>query len=118
MTQPMEKIIKITISKGNIEHQISSHIIKDFNDFKKNNEFIYCTMSQSKPNGNSIDTSWSTTIKYKDKLLDIDKVMRDFNLFCEYNKKDYCQITKMTCQEGVFVAEFTIFRTYLLDFKY
>lgn len=112
----MIRNIKINVFKDNIEQTINSKILQDFNDFKNQNELIFCTMHQEKPKGNSIDVSFSTTIKYKDKLVDSGRLLGDFNTFKSYNTEDYCQITKTSHQDGTLIAEFTIFRTYQLNF--
>lgn len=116
MNEPMIKTLEINVLKDNIEQVINTRILNDFNNFKNKNELIYCTMHQEKPKGNSIDVSFSTTIKYKDKVVDSSKLLRDFKNFQSYNNGDYCQITKTSHQDSMLIAEFTVFRTYQLNF--
>lgn len=116
MNQPMIKNLEINVSKGRIEQTINAKILNDFNDFKTKNELIYCTMHQEKPKGNSIDVSFSATVKYKDRLLNSERLLHDFNVFQSYNEEDYCQITKTSHQDSTLIAEFTVFRTYQLNF--
>jgi hypothetical protein len=106
----------INIKSKDIEKQISMNIVKDYQEFKKKNELVYCSMHQSKPNGNLIDVTWSTTIRYNETLLDLSKVEQRFDDFNKTNYPDYCQITKITSQEGVHIVEFSAQRTYELHF--
>lgn len=110
-------VINVDVStERDIYGKVSSTILSDFNEFKRRNELSYCTMHQSKPVENRIDVVWATTLKYRDRLIDTSKILNTFNSFCNDNQDEYCQITKMTCQEDTYVVEFSVFRTYVIHF--
>lgn len=116
MNKPIVKCIEINIEQSNLEGAINSRVLKDFNEFKKNNELTYCSMNQKSPKGNTIEVKFSTIIKYNTPLIDTDILLSDFSFFCKDNSNDFCQITKTDHNEGCFTAEFSVIRIYQLNF--
>lgn len=91
---------------------VNNRVIDDFIKFKEKNELQYCSMKQSDLTTTQITATFSTTIKYAN--FDQSKMMKDFESFCELNKKNYCTITKLTCQDLTYIAEFSVERDYMI----
>ncbi|MNN16303.1 hypothetical protein D3C81_1294370 [compost metagenome] len=104
--------IKVKPTKGlDIELQLNELVLNDFNAFKKKNELTFCTSHQNN-HDNFLEVTWSTTIKKNKPYEGYQDLLDDFHKFILINENDYCRVSKVTCQENCFIAEFSIIRRY------
>jgi hypothetical protein len=106
--------ILLTWSEQNQKAVINNRIIDDFIEFKNKNELRFCTLHQSKYNDRKLETIWCTTIKYLSN--DLDAIQKDFSNFCQDNIEECCQISKITCQENTYIAEYSVYRNYIVNY--
>lgn len=106
--------ISINLLKPQHENQsiVANKILEDFIQFKDKNELKYCTLHQSKQKDGAIEVTWNTTVRYNN--LDLEKIKQDFKLFCEENSEEICQMSKVTCQDNVYVVEYITYNTYCI----
>lgn len=114
--QPRKKIIEIA---GTYlpEAYVSKKILDDFINFKETNELLFCTLNTEKINKNTIDVTWTTTVKHPCKITHSGIIHRDFSDFLSENSSEYSQITKITCQENYHVVEYTTYMTYEIRYE-
>lgn len=95
---------------------LNAQILKDYEEFKKKNELIFCSCKQVEVSDDHIGVMWSTTRKYQ--TFDTDKITEDFHAFMAENLGDQCSITKVTNQEHAHIVEFSLMRDYELGPKF
>lgn len=116
---PQEKTININIysDKNNIEKIVAKTILKDFLQFKSDNELNKCSLKQSKIKLNSIDVTFKTEKVYSN-LSDEDKIHSDFDEFILSNLTDSCQISNIHYEDDKYKVEYIIPRKYVLNFTF
>lgn len=88
-------------------------LLNDFINFKKENELNYCTFNQRWLAKDIVETTWTTTIRFNSSLNESGELENRYNNLI--NTSDHSYISKITCQESIYIAEISVIRHYIIS---
>lgn len=107
---PPTSYIVVSKDEKNLSQKINETLLLDYEEFKLQNELLYCSFKQNGDFVEPINVIYSTTRKYNG--FDLKKINRDFNLFVNDNKESFCTISKITNQDHTTIVEYSVLKNY------